>query len=141
MNQRIAKIGSLVVAVTVIIFAVCMLIPFNFGSYFICMILLVYFAQTTVVQQGNLNEQAMEILDFQRGGLIFNYDLLGYGIMALSTFFTGTTIVEKKKKRQSPEVADDYSWHLFYRMFHPAYDGSILKYVRQWVWYRWSHCT
>lgn len=97
MNQRIAKIGSLVVAVTVIIFAVCMLIPFNFGSYFICMILLVYFAQTTVVQQGNLNEQAMEILDFQRGGLIFNYDLLGYGIMALSTFFAGTTIVEKRK--------------------------------------------
>ena len=39
MNERIAKIGSLVVIVSVIIFAIRMLIPFNFGSYFICMFL------------------------------------------------------------------------------------------------------
>ena len=28
-------------------------------------------------------------MNYQRGGLLFNYDLLGYGMMALSTFFTG----------------------------------------------------
>lgn len=135
MNERIAKIGSFVVIVSVIIFAICMLIPFDFGSYFICMllpigflmmtagfliecendkkvsgivgiilaavyivlILLVYFAQTTVVQQGQLNDQAMQIINYKRGGLIFCYDLLGYGMMALSTFFTGMTIIEKTK--------------------------------------------
>lgn len=135
MNEKIAKIGSFVVIVSVIIFAICMLIPFDFGSYFICMllpigflmmtagfliecendkkvsgivgiilaavyivlILLVYFAQTTVVQQGQLNDQAMQIINYKRGGLIFCYDLLGYGMMALSTFFTGMTIIEKTK--------------------------------------------
>jgi len=37
------------------------------------------------------------ILDFKKGGLLFNYDLLGYGIMALSTFFVGLSIDAKTK--------------------------------------------
>ena len=45
----------------------------------------------------NLNEQAIRILDFQRGGLLFNYDLLGYGMMALSTFFIGLSIKPNSK--------------------------------------------
>ena len=45
----------------------------------------------------NLNEQAIRILDFQRGGLLFNYDLLGYGMMALSTFFIGLSINPNSK--------------------------------------------
>lgn len=53
------------------------------------MILLVYFAQTTAVRLGLLDEQAMKILDYSRGGLFFSYDLLGYGMMALSTFLWG----------------------------------------------------
>ena len=56
------------------------------------LVLLVYFAQTTTVRTDTLNDQASRILDFRRGGLIFNYDLLGYGMMALSTFFTGLSI-------------------------------------------------
>lgn len=112
-----------------------MLIPFDFGSYFVCMILpvgyimmtagffyesdekhrvaasvgmtfaavyavlvfLVYFAQTTSVRLDLLDEQGRRILDFSRGGLFFNYDLLGYGMMALSTFFTGLTIDTETK--------------------------------------------
>lgn len=135
MNRIIAKIGSIIVTVTVLLFAVCMLISFDFGSYFVCMllpigyimmiagfcnesddthkvaayigmtfaavyaalILLVYFAQTTAVRLDSLNEQAMRILDYSRGGLLFSYDLLGYGMMALSTFFIGLTINEKTK--------------------------------------------
>lgn len=58
-------------------------------------ILIVYFAQNTSVRLENLNEQAKSILDFKRGGLIFNYDLLGYGMMALSTFFIGLSIEAK----------------------------------------------
>ena len=67
------------------------------AAVYIVLILLVYFAQTTVVQQGQLNDQAMQIINYKRGGLIFCYDLLGYGMMALSTFFTGMTITEKTK--------------------------------------------
>ena len=135
MNEKIARVGSLIVTITVTVFAVCMLIDFNFGSYFICMILpigfimmttgfynesesskkvaamngvifaavyavlivIVYFAQITTVRLESLTEQAAQILDYKKGGLIFNYDLLGYGFMALSTFFTGLTIEAKLK--------------------------------------------
>ena len=135
MNEKIARAGSLIVSITVAVFAVCMLIDFSFGSYFICMILpigfimmttgfynesesskkvaamnglifaavyavlivIVYFAQLTTVRLESLTEQESQILDFSKGGLIFNYDLLGYGFMALSTFFTGLTIEAKSK--------------------------------------------
>ena len=52
-------------------------------------IMLVYFSQLTTVKNEQLNEQAAKLLAFDSFGLIFNYDLLGYGVMALSTFFTG----------------------------------------------------
>lgn len=135
MNKAIASIGALTVTISVLLFAVCMLIPFNFGSYFVCMLLpvgyimmtsgfcnesdekhkvaahvgmtfaavyavlifLVYFAQTTSVRLDSLDEQAIRILDYSSGGLLFNYDLLGYGMMALSTFFIGLTIDTKTK--------------------------------------------
>ena len=130
MNKLISKIGAVIVAVTVFLFAVCMIVKFHFGSYLVCMFLpigyimmaagfqqeccearrvsaniglifsaiyavlifLVYFAQTTSVRLEDLNEQAARILDYQRGGLLFNYDLFGYGMMALSTFFIGLSI-------------------------------------------------
>lgn len=135
MNKIIAKTGSIIVTVAVILFAVFM-VTFKFGSYFVCMflalgylmmiagfhnesdadrrvaanvglmfgcvyaaiILLVYFAQTTAVKNDALNEQAVQILDFSRGGLLFSYDLLGYGMMALSTFFIGLTVRPANKK-------------------------------------------
>lgn len=68
-----------------------------FAVIYVVMVLLVYYAQTTSVRFGGLNEQAVRILDFQRGGLLFNYDLLGYGMMALSTFFIGLSIKPDSK--------------------------------------------
>ena len=135
MNKTIASIGAAIALVSVVLFAVCMLIPFSFGSYLVCMllpigyimmtagfceesdekhrvaayvgmtfaaiyivlILLVYFAQTTAVRLDSLDDQAMRVLDYSRGGLFFSYDLLGYGMMALSTFFVGLTIDTKNK--------------------------------------------
>lgn len=134
MNRAIAKIGSEIVALTVILFAIFMATS-KFGSYLVCiflalgylmmiagyhnestedrkvaanvglifgciyavLVLLVYFAQTTAVRTDVLNEQAVRILDYSRGGLLFSYDLLGYGMMALSTFFIGLTINPKDK--------------------------------------------
>ena len=60
-------------------------------------IMLVYFAQLTTVKNEQLNEQAANLLVFGKFGLIFNYDLLGYGVMALSTFFTGISMKPKNK--------------------------------------------
>ena len=72
-------------------------IGLSFSAVYAVLILLVYFAQTTSVRLDDLNEQALKILDFRRGGLIFNYDLLGYGMMALSTFFIGLSMKPKDK--------------------------------------------
>ena len=60
-------------------------------------IMLVYFAQLTTVKNEQLTEQAAKLLEFGKFGLIFNYDLLGYGMMALSTFFTGLSMKAKNK--------------------------------------------
>ena len=68
-----------------------------FAVVYTVLVLLVYFAQTTTVRLEKLNEQAAEILDYRRGGLLFNYDLLGYGMMALSTFFSGLSIRAENK--------------------------------------------
>ena len=60
-------------------------------------IMLVYFSQLTTVNNEQLNEQEEKLLEFDKYGLIFNYDLLGYGVMALSTFFTGLSMKPKNK--------------------------------------------
>ncbi|MBP5793151.1 MAG: hypothetical protein J6W46_05850 [Spirochaetaceae bacterium] len=135
MNKKIGMIGSAINAFTVLAFAICMLIDFTFGSYFVCiflalsfvmmisafeaeclpenkaagkaalvfsaiyatLIVIVYFTQCTSVINDNLNDQAQRILSYKYMGLMFNLDLLGYGIMALSTFFIGLTINAETK--------------------------------------------
>ena len=104
----------MIVTGSVVLFAVFMLIPWDFGSYFVCMllpigymmmcggfcaecgerhraaayagmgfaavytvlVLLVYFAQTTAVRLDSLDEQAMRMLDYGKGGLFFGFHSL-----------------------------------------------------------------
>ncbi len=68
-----------------------------FASGYAVFILMVYFAQVTSVRLDPLSDQAAQILDYQKFGLFFNFDLLGYGIMALSTFFVGFAIDPQTK--------------------------------------------
>ena len=68
------------------------------SAVYAVLILLVYYAQTTTVRLEELSDQAIRILDYQKGGLLFNYDLLGYGMMALSTFFIGLSIRAENKR-------------------------------------------
>ena len=63
-----------------------------FASAYTAIILLVYFTQLTTVRFGGLTEQVRELLDFQQMNLFFSFDLLGYALMALATFFAGLTI-------------------------------------------------
>lgn len=136
MNRKIGMIGSIINLVTVILFALFMIIDFDFGSYFVCiflslsfimmiaafeneckennrvagkislalacvysvLIMIVYFTQCTTVTNEQLSDNAMKILNYKYMGLLFNIDLLGYAIMALSTFFIGLTVNVKSKK-------------------------------------------
>jgi hypothetical protein len=68
-----------------------------FAGVYGTFIMLVYFTQLTTVNNEQLNEQAAKLLEFSKFGLIFNYDLLGYGVMALSTFFTGISMKPENK--------------------------------------------
>ena len=67
------------------------------SAVYAVLIFLVYYAQTTTVNLETLTEQAKRIIDYKYGSLLFNYDLLGYGIMALSTFFVGLSIKAENK--------------------------------------------
>ncbi len=71
---------------------VAALIGLVLAAVYAVLILLVYYAQCTSVRLESLSPQAETVLDYRRGGLLFNYDLLGYGMMALSTFFLGLSI-------------------------------------------------
>ena len=68
-----------------------------FAAVYAVLILLVYYAQITTVRLSELNKQAKLLLDYSYGGLLFNYDLLGYGMMALSTFFFGLALKTETK--------------------------------------------
>ena len=69
----------------------------TFAGIYAVFVLLVYFAQTTSVRFEELDGVALRIFDYSQGGLFFSYDLLGYGMMALSTFFIGLTIEAETK--------------------------------------------
>lgn len=60
-----------------------------FGIIYCVLIFIVYYSQcTTINLNPNLSAETLSIIDYSKlGSLFFNYDLLGYGFMALSTFF------------------------------------------------------
>jgi hypothetical protein len=60
----------------------------------------VYYAQLTTIRLSKLSDEAIFLLDYGKFGLFFNYDLLGYMFMALSTFFTGITLETKNKNEK-----------------------------------------
>lgn len=88
-----------------------------FAAIYTAIILLVYFAQLTTVRLNDLTQQATALLDFQQCGLLFNYDLLGYAVMALATFFAGLTI----KPQSKPD-----KWLKYLLMIHGVFFISCL---------------
>lgn len=70
-----------------------------FAVIYALIIFLVYFAEITTVRMNNtLSEETLSIISYGYiGSLFFNYDLLGYAMMALSTFLTAFAIVPKGK--------------------------------------------
>lgn len=70
-----------------------------FAAVYAVIVLLVYFAEvTTVRMNARLSNEALSLISYgYTGSLFFNFDLLGYAIMALSTFLTGFTVVPRDK--------------------------------------------
>ena len=75
-----------------------------FSGIYATLIMIVYFTQCTTVLNENLSPEATRILNFGHMGLLFNFDLLGYGIMALSTFFAGLSITAGNKKDKALKI-------------------------------------
>ncbi len=84
----------------------------------------------------NLTRQAATILDFQQFGLLFNYDMLGYALMALATFFSELTV--------NADLKTD-KWLKYLLMMHGIFFVSCLIFPMlglfkadspAWVWVR-----
>ena len=71
---------------------------FAFAVIYGVFVMLVYYAQITTLVQSNLTEQAAQLLDYKKFGLFFNYDLFGYGMLSISSFFIGLTIFPENKE-------------------------------------------
>lgn len=73
------------------------------AAVYVVFVLIAYFAECTSINlHPELSEEVRKIIDYgNTGSLFFNYDLLGYAFMALSTFFGGF-LVDKSKKCGKP---------------------------------------
>jgi hypothetical protein len=71
----------------------------SFAAVYAVLIFVVYYAGVTTLNlDKSLSTETLSIISYAHAGsLFFNYDLLGYGVMALSTFLMGFTIEPKRK--------------------------------------------
>ena len=142
MDTKIGKIGSAVVILGVVGFAVCMLTgPVSlcyassiatalglmlmnsafyrfsrpdakaaamcavaFGAIYAFCNIMVYFVQLSTVRNTVLTGIAAQLLDYRTFGMMFDLDLLGYCLMAISTFFAGLTIRVRDKGDQALKI-------------------------------------
>jgi cytochrome c biogenesis factor len=72
----------------------------TFSIMYGLIIIIVYFTQLTTVRLEKLSDEVIGLLDYSKFGLFFNYDLLGYMFMALSTLFIGITLETKNKEEK-----------------------------------------
>lgn len=135
MNRKIGMISSSITLISVLLFAVFMILNMSSAAYTVCILLacgyivvastyaaythkeaeavkyagmafaviygvfvmLVYYAQITTLIQNNLTDQATQLIDYKKFGLFFSYNLFGYAMLSISTFFIGLTIIPKNK--------------------------------------------
>jgi hypothetical protein len=73
-------------------------ISLSFSIMYGIIIIIVYYTQLTTVRLEILSEEITVLLDYSNFSLFFNYNLLGYMFMSLSTFFIGIALETKDKK-------------------------------------------
>ena len=83
-NKQLAATGSAGIAFAVV--------------YAILIFIVYYSMLTTVRMNSSLSDEALSIIKYEHlGSLFFNYNLLGYGFMGLSTFFIAYSVTPKSK--------------------------------------------
>lgn len=68
-----------------------------FACIYSAIISVVYYTQLTVVNQNSISAEALKILTYTPGSFMFALDLLGYGILAISTLFVGLSLTANNK--------------------------------------------
>jgi hypothetical protein len=69
----------------------------SFACIYAVFINLVYFTQLTTVNQQAASNDVIDALTYAPGSWMFALDIFGYGMMAVSTFFVGLTILPKNR--------------------------------------------
>jgi len=65
-----------------------------FGVLYAGFVTTVYFVQLTTVLHQSAGPDVLKVLTYRElGSLMFNLDLLGHGLMSISTFFIGLTVI------------------------------------------------
>lgn len=69
-----------------------------FGILYAGFVTTVYFVQLTTVLHQSAGPDILKVLTYRElGSLMFNLDLLGYGLMSISTFFIGLTVIASNR--------------------------------------------
>lgn len=69
----------------------------SFACVYAVFINLVYFTQLTTVYQQAASKDVIHALTYKPGSWIFALDIFGYGMMAISTFFVGLSILPNSR--------------------------------------------
>ena len=69
----------------------------SFAIIYAIFVSIVYYAQITTLVKANLTDEVTYLIDYQKFGLFFSYNLFGYAILSISAFFLGLTISVKNR--------------------------------------------
>ena len=90
------------------------------GVIYSTIISIVYFTQLTTVLHKSADEKILQAFSFTASGSwMFNLDLLGYGLLAISTFFVGLSLQAKNKADKALKILLMLHGIFFVCMFVP----------------------
>lgn len=91
------------------------------GVIYSTVISIVYFTQLTTVLHRTADEKILQALAFtSAGSWMFNLDLLGYGLLAISTFFIGLSLQAENKTDKALKILLLLHGIFFVCMFVPV---------------------
>lgn len=91
------------------------------GIIYSTIICIVYFTQITVVLHKTADEKILQALSFSAAGSwMFDLDLLGYGLLSISTFFVGLTLQTNDKTDKALKLLLMLHGAFFVCMFVPV---------------------
>lgn len=91
------------------------------GIIYSTLISIVYYTQLTTVMYKSADKKILDIFSFSSAGSwMFNLDLLGYGLLAISTFFVGLTLQIKNKTDKALKILLMLHGLFFVCMFVPV---------------------